>query len=60
MTNEIKNIIAEIKTLTARNAEISKRGGFFTQEQINNERRSWRLKTRLRFDHGMEIGCYIL
>jgi len=58
MTNEIQNIIAEIKTLTARNAEITKAGGFFTQEQIDNEKKAWKMKMTLRFDHGMEIGTY--
>lgn len=58
MTNEIQNIIAEIKALTARNAEITKAGGFFTQEQIDNEKKAWKLKMTLRFDHGMEIGTY--
>jgi hypothetical protein len=58
MTNEIKNIIAEIKTLTARNAEITKAGGFFTQEQIENEKKAWKMKMTLRFDHGMELGTY--
>jgi hypothetical protein len=58
MTTEIKNIIAEIKTLTACNAEITKAGGFFTQEQIDNEKKAWKLKMNLRFNHGMEIGTY--
>lgn len=58
MTTEIQNIVAEIKLLAARNAEITKAGGFFTQEQIENEQKAWKLKMTLRFDHGMEIGSY--
>ncbi len=58
MTAQIKNIISEIKALTDRNAEITKAGGFFTQEQIDNEKKSWKMKMVLRFDHGMEIGTY--
>lgn len=56
MTSEVQNIIAEIKTLTSRNAEITKAGGFFTQEQIENEQKAHKLKMILRFDHGIEIG----
>lgn len=57
-TNEIKNIINEINSLTSRNAQITKSGGFFTEEQIQNEKKSWALKMTLRFDYGMEIGTY--
>ena len=58
MNAEVKNIIAEIKKLTSVNAAITKSGKFFTQEQIDNEKKSWALKMKLRFDHGMEIGTY--
>jgi len=58
MTTEIKNIIAEIKSLTAANAAISKAGGFFTAEQIANGKKAWALKSILRFDHGMDHGTY--
>ena len=56
--NEIKNIIAEINSLTAANAAITKSGKFFTAEQVANEKKSWALKMNLRFNHGMEIGSY--
>jgi hypothetical protein len=52
--NTIKTIIAEINSLTATNAEITKAGGFFTAEQVANEKKSWALKMNLRFNHGME------
>ena len=58
MNNEIKNIIAEINSLTATNAAITKAGGFFTAEQVANEKKSWALKMNLRFNHRMEIGTY--
>lgn len=58
MQNEIKNIIDEINKLTAANLEITKSGTFFTAEQIENEKKAWVLKMKLRFDHGMEIGSY--
>ena len=58
LSNEIKNIIAEIKSLTAANAAITKSGKFFTAEQFANEKKAWALKMNLRFNHGMEIGSY--
>jgi hypothetical protein len=58
MNTEVQNIISEINRLTSINAEITKGGGFFTEEQIANEKASWKLKMTLRFDHGMEIGTY--
>ena len=58
MNTEVQNIITEINRLTSINAEITKSGGFFTEEQIANEKASWKLKMSLRFDHGMEIGTY--
>jgi 23S rRNA pseudoU1915 N3-methylase RlmH len=58
LTNEIKDIIAEINRLTEANAEITKSGKFFTSEQFANEKKAWALKMNLRFNHGMEIGSY--
>ena len=58
MKTEIKNIIAQIKSLTDRNAQITKGGQFFTPEQVENEKQAWKLKMDLRFNHGMEIGTY--
>jgi len=58
MNAEVEMLIAEVKKLTARNAEISNAGGFFTAEQIANEKIAWKMKMKLRFDYGMEIGTY--
>jgi hypothetical protein len=58
MNAKINEMILTIKKLTARNLEISKAGGFFTDEQIENEREAYKLKMVLRFDYGMEIGTY--
>ena len=46
-------LLAEIKTLIARNAAISKAGGFFTPDQIENERRAHGMKQILRFTYGI-------
>jgi hypothetical protein len=58
MNDEVKLLIAEVKKLTARNAEISNAGGFFTAEQIANAKIAWKMQMQLRFDYGMEIGTY--
>ncbi len=59
MTNEeIKNAVSEISKLTAANKVITEAGGFFTPEQVANEKISWKLKMKLRFEAGMEIGTY--
>lgn len=58
VTVEAQAIINEIKRITAINEAITKAGGFFTVEQIENERKTWKMKMNLRFDYGIEIGTY--
>jgi hypothetical protein len=43
-----KEIAKEITDLHARNAAISKAGGFFTGEQVANARNAWMLSIELR------------
>lgn len=56
--NEIQDIVSEIKSLNAKNAELSKAGHWFSAEQRENGKRSWELMLKLRFDHNMEPGTY--
>jgi hypothetical protein len=52
ITPAAQNLVSQIRTLLARNAEITRAGGFFTAEQIQNECKANIARQTLRFDHG--------
>ncbi len=52
-TPVVKELLEEGRRLYARNGAITKAGGFFTPEQVENERRINRIRQELRFGHGI-------
>ena len=53
-------LIDTVRSLVAKNRDITKAGGFFTPEQVANEAEAHRLQMRLRFDHNVPQSAYTI
>lgn len=54
-TEAQKAMISEVKGLRESNRRITESGGFFTAQQVANEKRAWPIICALRFDHNINI-----
>lgn len=54
-TPEQQEMIATVRALRESNLRITESGGFFTGQQIANEKKAWPIICALRFDHGIAI-----
>ncbi len=51
---ETDRIVKDIKDLYSKNRSITKLGGFFTPEQVQNEQKAWKLIKELERKLGVE------